>query len=250
MKKIKKLLRDKSGSYLVEASIILPIFILATLMLITIVPILSCFENVTYVCADEIRFFAASSGVKDVMAAYPAAVTVRVHSENPALDSFRLTSFRKSYKKKGIEDLTTLSYRVTINQKTAFGLRGKAQSKGRITARSWTGAHHKNSYASAEDRELVWIFPEQGRKTHRENCTHVKASCRQVTLTDYVKKHYHSCPNCDSSGAEIGTQVFVFGKFGEAYHYGNCKSVKKACIEVRRGDAKKKGYTRCSKCGG
>ena len=63
----------KRGSYIVEATIVVPVFILAVLMLISIIPIAASCENVIFSSADELRLESVKSAFRKNRAALPVS---------------------------------------------------------------------------------------------------------------------------------------------------------------------------------
>ena len=70
-------MHERRGSYIVEAAIVVPLFIAATVLLIWIVPVMASWENVMYSAADEMRLEMVKTKFRKSGAALPAAVMVR-----------------------------------------------------------------------------------------------------------------------------------------------------------------------------
>ena len=64
----------KKGSYIVESVIVIPIFIMAVVMLMSIIPIIATCENVNYAVADETHLECIKTAFRKNPAALPAAV--------------------------------------------------------------------------------------------------------------------------------------------------------------------------------
>ena len=250
MKSKRNIRLNKRGSYIIEAAVILPVFILTVIVLAGIIPWISSCENIIFSAADEMRLETVRTYLTDKAGqlALPVRLKARVEKENPDLSSFNITGYRFRYSANGIDDLITLDFRAGGRQKNPSGAFSKLAFYGSLTGRAFTGSYHKA--ASDYDRDRVCIFPESGKKYHNRDCTYVKSNCELVYLSQSVKASYHPCPNCDSEGAGIGTPVFIFESSGRAYHLGSCRSVDRYFIEVGREEAEKKGYTPCKKCGG
>lgn len=241
---------DKKGMYIVEASIILPLFIASMVMVIGIIPIISTCENIVFSCADELRMDAARSAFKKSHAAYPVSASSRVLSENGGISAFLVTSYRTGVTENGIDDLIltrfTARFRPGISIISVNGIK----FTGNIAARAYTGSYHK--VGDDYDGTIVYVFPERGEKYHRKGCRYLEAHCHMTILTDEVMMKYHACPLCDAKRAHLGQQVVVFERAGEAYHMPGCRQVKKEkyYTETIKSSAEHAGYSPCSVCGG
>ena len=242
----------KKGSYLVEAAIIMPIFILAVLMLISAVPALSCAENTAFAVCDELCLESAKVPFASESATMKLRIKTRVSEENPKASGFRFTSCKYRYRKHGIDDLITVKYRFSYGGEDTQGLFGEAAFTGKMTVRAFTGTLHKKAPAGGgqEEDRTVYIFPQWGMRYHRKSCTYVTGSCQMVYLTADIGKKYQSCRLCNASSAQIGSPVFCFTKYGEAYHVAGCSTIKRYYITIGQHKAEAQGYTPCSKCGG
>ena len=125
-----------------------------------------------------------------------------------------------------------------------------------IRYRDFVGLRYRKDTLGAEglergsDSAEVWIFPQSGKRYHKENCTYVEAAVHSCILTETVRRNFSECKLCDSSELPTGSIVFCFKSNDSCYHRGNCRTIKKYVIPIDREEAEKKGYTPCSKCGG
>lgn len=246
----------KKGSYIVEAVLIMPIFILAVLTLISIIPIMSTCENIIFAATDEMRAESLNSVFISNPLRLQNRVEKRIQSENPKLTSCTVNSMMYRYKKAGINDLITLRGNIYFEERNPFGLFGKVDFDFKITGRAFTGTEARQvpllreEFEKQKEAEPVFIFPNSGKKYHNKDCTYIKANCHMNYLNREIKKRYKACKKCGASKVSMGTPVYCFTKNGKVYHLGKCKVVKRYYIKIDREDALKKGYTPCSKCGG
>lgn len=242
----------KRGSYIVEATIVVPVFILAVLMLISIIPIAASCENVIFSSADELRLESVKSAFRKNRAALPVSVQLRVRAENPKISAYQVRGFRYLYEEAEIEDLMSLRFRAMFKEKNPLGLFSGVTFDGKITGRAFTGKLHREAPGEGgeEEQKIVYIFPEWGERYHGKQCTYVKANCKLVYLSQETEKKYAPCKLCNAGSAQIGTPVFCFTASGEAYHTADCRLVDKYYVEIKKADAVERGYTPCSKCGG
>lgn len=245
--------KDKRGSYILEATIVIPIFIVAMVMLIALIPIIGTCENISYSVADEMRLEAGKSSLRKNSKACPVSTYARVTMENKDKANFIINRYKYLYSENGIYDLISIDFRSTFSKKDPIGLYGKVKFNGRIVCRAFTGRKRymeAGNLTDDEKSEPVYVFPESGRKYHGKECTYVKASCRLTYLNQELKRKYHPCHKCNARASDMGSSVFCFDRFGKAYHTGVCKSVDRYFIEVEKDEAERKRYAPCSKCGG
>lgn len=242
----------KKGSYLVEAAMVLPIFILAVLMMISAMPALSAAENTAFAVCDELRLESARAAFSSDPAVMKLRIKDRVSKENPKASGFRFTSCKYRYCENGIEDLIMVKYRFSYGGNDSRNLFKSADFTGQMTIRAFTGMLHKEAPVSTpeEDDKTVYIFPQWGMRYHQKSCTYVTGSCQMVYLTSQIKNQYQSCKLCHAKSAQIGSPVFCFTKYGEAYHVAGCSTIKRYYIAIGQRKAEGQGYTPCSKCGG
>lgn len=246
----------KKGSYIVESVIVIPIFIMAVVMLMSIIPIIATCENVNYAVADETHLECIKTAFRKNAAALPAAVKHRIYKENQNLNTYQTSFYRYLYTAKGIDHLISLDFHVNFQEKNPLGLFSSVTYNGKITARAFSG--HLQKEAPAEKKEfeeekeshIVYIFPEWGKRYHNRSCTYVKSNCQMVYLSQDTKKEYTPCKLCEAKDALVGSPVFCFRASGEVYHLSGCRTIDKYYIEIEKEEAEKKGYTPCYKCGG
>lgn len=246
----------KKGSYIVEAVIVVPIFIMAVVMLMSIVPIVATCENVNFAAADEIHLECMKTAFRKNPAALPVAVKHRIYQENEKINSCKIRRYGYLYRAKGIDDLITLQLRVNFKEKNPLGLFSSVDYDGRITARAFTGTLQKqppaerSEFEEEKESHIVYIFPEWGKRYHSQGCTYVRSNCQMAYLSQDTKKKYSPCRLCGAKSAQVGSPVFCFRSSGEVYHLSGCRTIDKYYIEIEKEDAEGKGYTPCSKCGG
>jgi hypothetical protein len=251
--KWKKSIRSRRGSYIVEAVMVLPIFIISVIMLMSLIPIMGTCENIAFSTADELRLEAVKSAFRKNPAALPVSVQARIEKENPWVSDCRIKAYRYFYsdEEAGIEDLISLRLRVTFAQRAPIGVFDDVVFDGQVTCRAFTGKLHTTPPDRGEqDDPLVCIFPEWGKKYHGKACSYVRAACQMTYLSQEIKNGFAPCKLCNASQAQVGSPVFCFSQSGRAYHLADCRTVDRYYTEVVVSSAASKGYTPCSKCGG
>ena len=241
---------DKRGMYIVEASIILPLFIASMVLMISIIPIISACENVVFNAADELRLTSAVAAFGGNGASYPAAATARVLSGDRRISTFVVNSYRSRVTREGIEDLIAVKFTAGFRNSISIIHVNGITFKGNLLSRAFTGSYHK--VGDDFDDTVVYVFPEEGKRYHKKGCRYLQAHFHMTVLTDELMTKYHACPLCSAKRAHIGSTVICFERSGEAYHTSECRQVEKEkyYTETIRSSAERAGYTPCSVCGG
>ncbi len=238
---------EKKGSYILEATILLPVFILSIAALISILGIIRNCENSVFISADETNIVDVKAHFAETQFTFPSRLCNRILEENSFIKDAKVKNFRYKYNNQGMEDL--ISFKLFCDF-------GRINFSARVLSRGFTGQRNyydsldRSSFENDDDFTKVYIFPAWGEKYHNSNCTYIKANCKLVVLNKNVLYKYKPCSLCHSEKAVIGSPVFLFERSGNSYHLGTCKQVKKYYIEIDKKEAIKRGYSCCSKCGG
>jgi hypothetical protein len=253
----------RRGSLAIETAIFLPLFIVGVLTLGWLIKFTAVSENVYHSLADETRRYAASAVMSSAPIGYENAVKSRVLDENeggvtsvtvsPVRFLFPYVSATSGRAYTGLFG-ASVSYKARLGLPRIFsdGLTGSET----ILCRSFIGSSNSGDRMTFDEMEndkdshLVWVFPRAGEKYHGENCSYIKNEPREVILTSAVRGRYSPCELCKPGKAHDGSLVYVFPRAGGAYHRGGCYIVERFVISMSEDDAKGKGYSTCSKCGG
>ena len=241
---------NRRGMYIVEAAIVLPVFIVSMVMVISVIPVISTCENIVFSAADELRLDSARAAFTDKVTAYPIALYTRVNSENRGISSFSVDSYRTGVSGNGIDDLIKTSFSARFRRGISLIAVNGIKFTGNLTCRAFTGTVH--TVGDEVDDTIVYIYPEDGEKYHKKGCRYLEAHCHQTVLTQEIMARYRACPLCDAGKAHVGQTVFLFERAGEVYHMPECRQVEKEkyYTETTRSSAERSGYTACSVCGG
>jgi len=244
------------GFYTLEAVIVLPVVVLTVLSLGYFMKVEGAWENSMHIAFDE--------SSKSAAEAYPTGIAVvkrydienRIMRENPEIESVEVSRLLMGYSDSVSDKLTSFNIRMSMNMELPMGFSRKFNFQSRIKYRGFVGKKVVNSpmgtYGLEEDviSDPVSIFPMSGEKYHDENCTYVKAAVSQRVLTSAIKSKYKSCNLCNSSEVPAGSIVFCFTGDDTAYHKGTCRTIRRHTAVIDKSDARRKGYSPCSKCGG
>ncbi|WP_077390969.1 TadE/TadG family type IV pilus assembly protein [Mobilibacterium timonense] len=250
-----RILKNISGSYLVEGAICLPLFIIGIVTFLSVILMYAAVENANYVGADEMRRAMAEAGV------FPSHITASRRIKNRMMEyshlvesaSIRDLRFRTEYM--GIDEAIAISADMELRASNPMNFMSSARYRMSVMSRAYVG--RKRPLKPATDGDMqdknaagVYVFPKRGEKYHRDGCTFMKAGTVTRSLDPYVRKQYKGCPVCRSGRAKDGTTVYIFPKYGEGYHLKSCGVLNRRYMEMEKETALERGYTPCSKCGG
>ena len=250
-----KMLISKKGSYLVEAAISLPVFLIAVMALSSVILMYACIEDCSFAAANELRRFAAEAAVADTSLAMPYRIKTEILSGHSQVDSARLTDAGFRTSRWGIDELLIVDYRLRLRTGNPLGIKAAADYDLSLVTRAYAGRIRPDDAMTAEDfmdedSEPVYIFPRRGERYHSKGCTFLRAAYTSRALSSSLKRQYKACPLCHSGKAGEGTLVYCFPADGEAYHLSGCPSMQRNYIETEKRTAVERGYTPCGKCGG
>lgn len=245
----------KRGSYIVEAALGTPIFLMAMVVLFSVVLYYAAIEDSGYIAAMELRKGAAEAIATEVEPLIPVNVEEQIQSNNPLVNSVWPEDYFFRGKRAGMDELIALKLRLNLKTNNPLGIRSQSSYKLSLMTRAYVGKVRKeNPMSEAEFRnemvDGVFIFPQDGERYHNKNCTFVRSENKMVPLDGEIRRKYRSCDVCHSQVVSDGTVVYVFPNYGTRYHQKGCGVLRRRCIEIEKETAKERGYTPCSKCGG
>ena len=248
-------LTNKKGSYLTEAVIALPIFIIAVIVMSSVILMYACIEDCNFIMANEMRRGAAEAAVADTSIAIPFRIRKEIESKHSQIHSATLTDAGFRTSRWGADELIALTFRVKMSTPNPLGIRAEASYDLSLVTRAYVGRERdgppmSDGEFSDYDADAVFIFPKRGERYHSKGCGFLKAASRSGALTSSVKRKYKSCPLCRSGKAAEGALIYYFPSAGEDYHLPGCPSLQRNYIEIDKRTAKERGYTACAKCGG
>lgn len=251
--KLKKRINN-NGSYIVEATITLPIFMIAMIVMCSIISIYSCIEDANYISANDLRRAAAEAVVKKVDIAAPLRIKNQLVDRHAPIEGLYVYEYGYRKIKFGNDEIITLKANLKLNTKNPLGLMADASYDLKTVTRAYVGKERKNLPMSeadfAQNDEAVYIFPKNGEKYHNMSCSFIHSKYKVVTLNPVLKHKYNPCPICKSRKALNGTAVYIFPGYGDNYHLKNCRALERNYIEITKKVAERRGFKPCNKCGG
>lgn len=165
---LRRIMKNKMGSYTVEASIILPMFILAVISLALIINMIISSEEMTFDAAKR---------------AY--------HIQNTTLKTY-----------------TSIDESNTYEVDYPFGIGGRIDFDFGLLIRGYNGAYQHSDTLSESDfeeyekSEIVVIFPHYGIRFHKDGCRYLKQDFYgdeykvEIEKNDAINKGYTACLVC------------------------------------------------------
>ena len=237
---------NKKGSYIVEAAMSMPVFILCIVAIALIINIISICENIGFCNAKEMHEVAAAAYVSDAArsvagsrgtgvstagsvdsapaadsaasgasgaadaAARRLSLQSSVAAANPKVGKYKVTNFKYRYTDGEISDLIAMSSKADFRVANPIGINGNITFTQSILSRAFVG--------KTEDADPLPISEFQ---KNADSCT-----------------------------------VVIFPKYGIKFHSTSCRYVKQEYegdeykLSMERDDAEAKGYKACSICNG
>ena len=212
----------KKGAIIVDAAIILPIFLVALLTL-------ACFSRLM---AEEEQM------LNDLLETGERMAAAAWFSDGEGDSLIPLT------------DISRGEIPLPLDFPKASALQAK------ILVRGFTGAPARNDpagfdvFGESNRCFLVYVFPRAGERFHVRDCAVIEVGAEEMILTDSLRRKYAPCSHCQPESLLAGNRVYCFPKEGETYHRKSCYLVDRYISEMTALEAVNQGYSPCLVCGG
>ena len=244
----------KKGFLSVEASIFVPVFVIAVLTFGYLIKVAVAQENIMHAMADEARRISIYSYNVKAAPLLASGLRGRILEENKDIDGAYIETFRYLFSYAGKDDLIGVRVSGNIKIKLPIIFHDSVDVSDTLLFRAFTGREfipeeiRFDEMEEEDESRVVWVFPTAGERYHEENCGYIKVAAKQAILTTDVTKNYKPCVLCGAGKLLGGSAIYYFPGSGEVYHNGSCFIVDRYVISMEEEDAIKKGYTPCSKC--
>ena len=248
-------IRGRRGSYTVEAAVTLPLFLIAVLVMSSVILLYACIESSIFTAASEARRASAESIYADTGLLMTHRIKFEIRDSHSQVSSIRAADYGWRTSRWGQDELIILSLDMKLKVNNPIGLRSKASYRLSTVTRAYVGKVRDISNMTADemaglDSEPVFIFPKRGERYHAAGCGFLTAASTSGVLSSSIRRQYKPCPLCGSRKASNGTLIYYFPSAGDDYHLRGCPSLQRNYIEIEKRDAVARGYTPCAKCGG
>jgi len=208
---LKKHIRNRKGSYIVEAALTLPVFVVCVTALALIVNIIAICENICFAAAEELHEISLASyweQTETVIPVYDFILEEKIYEENPRLTQFKVTNLDYMYYDGNIDDLIGISTRADFTAEHPLGINGRIRFEQELTARGFTGTRQSGrplteaEFQQSGISRTVVVFPKFGIRYHIPECRYVRQEyegeeCRlEMEAEDAERKGYTPCQIC------------------------------------------------------
>ena len=205
-----KIIKNQKGSYIVEAALTLPVFILCVTALALIIRIIAVCENIGFVTSAEAR----DISIAEISLCTEKNIEERVCEENPRLTDFRVTNMDYLFSDGNIDDLIGINTRSIFTVENPVGIHGQIEFTQGLLLRGFTGACRReeplseSEFTEYKKSQPVVVFPKYGIRYHAKDCRYVKQEYEgqeyrlEMELEDAKLKGYTPCLVCRGGGDE------------------------------------------------
>lgn len=205
-----KIIKNRKGSYIAEAALTLPVFILCVIALALIIRVIAVCENIGFVTAEEAREISLAK----ISLCAEKNIEKRVCEENPRLTDFRVTNLDYLYSGGNIDDLIGINSKSIFTVENPIGIYGRIEFTQGLLLRGFTGADRsekplsESDFTEYEESHTVVVFPKYGIRYHGKTCRYVKQEYEgqeyrlEMEREDAKLKGYTPCLVCKGGGDE------------------------------------------------
>ena len=184
---------NKKGSYVVEAAMCLPVFILVFIALALTVNIISQCEDIVF---------------RECKIIHTMDMKAPQILPDPRGDNYKVVKFRYLHPDGDMDDLISLETVSKFETSDPIGIYGRIEFRLRIRSRGFTGAlEHSgtlgvNDFMDGPPSSKVIIFPKYGIRFHKEGCRYVRQDYAGEEVKLEMEKHdaelkgYTPCTIC------------------------------------------------------
>ena len=182
----------RRGSYVVEAAIVLPIFMVAMIVLSAIVLFYASVEDANYIMVTELRKGAIEAIGTKTQPLLPITIKERISDNHPIVKSQRVKEYGFRKTQDEMDELIYIKLELYFKSNNPMGFLSEARYDASLMTRAYVGLQREEDPMSdAEFRnELadgVYVFPQDGKRYHNKTCSYVHAESKVVLLTDELR---------------------------------------------------------------
>lgn len=198
----------KRGSYIAEAALTLPVFILCVVSLALVINVIAACENTCYLTTVSLHEVQRDAVFDPMGIGVKAKLRSDVGKGAENMGSFSIKKLDYLYSYKGTDDLIALKTITDFRISDPIGISGKISFSQNVLCRGFTGALWQGNRLGVSDfesdkaSEKVLVFPRYGEKFHREGCrytTHYYSEKSYMLIMekeDAIRKGYEACLVC------------------------------------------------------
>lgn len=241
----------KRASLTVEASLVLPIFLFAMILIGCMGLLIRCQDEMQWNLTRIAREASAEYGARESKACKNVLyykTKLMTYMEGSGFS----VSFQDSRLLKENEEIDLVAdYRVKLP--FSFFSFNNCLFRQRVHTRAFVGVETRDS-AGQEDNHIVYVAA-TGKVYHeRLDCTYLKLSISQVKYGDLESLRnqgggkYKTCEKCCKNREFISTDPVWITNYGDRFHSSSsCSGIRRSIQEMKRSEVGNR--TPCSKCG-
>ena len=174
--KEKRKKNNRKGSYLVEATMTLPVMILASLAIAMIINIIAACESIGFAASCQLKKHLLSYNSNWNTVSLCRSLEAEVAEQCPQLENFHIKSVRSGYRSSGVEDLISLTTETSFHVFHSSGIGGGVTFEEKLMARAFTGSLQDASplgaaaFMQGGTSHDVVIYPKYGERFHKTAC--------------------------------------------------------------------------------
>jgi len=211
---LKRFIKCRRGSFITEAALTLPVFILCVTALALILRIIAVCENITSVTAGEVRdmdikaYSLQNFDILKEISLCRIMIEDSVFDQNPSLVDFEVKNLDYLYADNNIYDLIAVDVRGNFKVMNPVGINGRIVFDAGILTRGFTGRRAEGekldeaAFNGSENAAVVVVFPKYGIRYHLPSCRYVKQEYEgeeyrlEMQKEDAKRKEYTPCLVC------------------------------------------------------
>ena len=253
------------GSLTIEASIVLPIFVMAIMVLIFFVQAIQMQVQIQKALFNQTMktagysYYLSQAEMPTEAEKFFESEYIKLNIINELGDGFFKNGYIVNGKNGFILNFTNISdegvvdialqYRMQVPF-DIFGV-GKLNFIARARCRTWDG---KYSDITGSQGKMVYVTP-YGEVYHiSKNCSYIASSIKNCNYAEIGEKRnlsgaiYYPCQRCTESKIPITVQLVYYTDYGTRYHLDTiCSNLKNNVFAISESVATEK-YRQCSKC--
>ncbi|MCI8610073.1 MAG: hypothetical protein HFE73_10550 [Firmicutes bacterium] len=203
-----KVWRNKQGSYLVEATLTLPVFVLAVIALAFLIEIVGICEEIGHITAREVKENALITEQSMSAMALSGQIEEQVKKRCEKLTDFQVKKVKYLFHGQHSYDLIGVVTQANFIVKNSVGIGGKIQFTEQVVARGFTGCLQDaapleaSAFYQKDGATRVMVFPKYGKRYHVPSCSVVSHEEQrgnkgwEMACEDADRKGFTACLLC------------------------------------------------------
>ena len=171
---------NRKGSYLVEATLTLPVMILGAVALALIINMIAVCETIGFLTSWQMKEHLIFSNITLNTVSLCTSLEKAVQEECPQVTDFHIKAVRGSFQSGNVYDLMSITTETSFQISSGVGIGGQTVFEEKLMARAFTGARQDASplepaaFTQGGGALDVVIYPKYGERFHKLSCAIVQ----------------------------------------------------------------------------